>query len=352
MLAPRRRAASAATALEQAAASARRRAAHRASGRSPSSTCARSSVDAGAGVSYTDHFWEPFIAWLPELPDRLWFAMLWTGAAAAVLMTIGLWTRVASATTFAVVAFNLLLSQTHFHHNRVFLAILLGGVALLPAGRVLSVDAVAAPAARPAAAPRRRAAVAAVAAPGPGHPGLPRLRGEQAGRSRLVRRPRDVGPDGAPPARPRPDAVARRGRIDLLTSRWLFFVLGPAPSSPSSSSGSVCGSLAPASPRSGSPIVFHVAIEVSALVQVFSYAAIAALAIWVTPSTRDRVVVLGGDPSTARTVAHARAGRRLVRPLPHRHHRHRRDRPSPSSTVTARCTTAGPRRASCSAASR
>ena len=75
------------------------------------------------------------------MPDRLWFAMLWVGAVAAVLMTIGLWTRVATATTFAVVAGNLLLSQTHFRHNRAFLAIVLGGIALLPAGRVLSVDA-------------------------------------------------------------------------------------------------------------------------------------------------------------------------------------------------------------------
>jgi hypothetical protein len=36
---------------------------------------------------------------------------------------------------------------------------------------------------------------------------------------------------------------------------------------------------------------------------VFSFAAIAALAIWVTPSTRDRVIVLGGDPATSRTIA-------------------------------------------------
>ena len=40
-----------------------------------------------------------------------------------------------------MVAGNLLLSQTHFRHNRAFLAIVLGGLALLPAGRVLSVDA-------------------------------------------------------------------------------------------------------------------------------------------------------------------------------------------------------------------
>jgi len=41
-------------------------------------------------------------------------------------------------------------------------------------------------------------------------------------------------------------------------------------------------------------VCFHVAIEVSASVQVFSYLAIAALVIWAVPSARDRVVVI--DP--------------------------------------------------------
>ena len=40
-------------------------------------------------------------------------------------------------------------------------------------------------------------------------------------------------------------------------------------------------------------IVFHLAIELGASVEVFSLAAIAALAIWVTPAPRDRVIRLG-----------------------------------------------------------
>ena len=40
-----------------------------------------------------------------------------------------------------MVAGNLLVSRTHFHHNRTFLTILLFGLTLLPVGRVLSVDA-------------------------------------------------------------------------------------------------------------------------------------------------------------------------------------------------------------------
>ena len=46
----------------------------------------------------------------------------------------------ATATAFAVVAANLLLSPTHFRHNRTFLMIVLGAVALVPSGRVLSID--------------------------------------------------------------------------------------------------------------------------------------------------------------------------------------------------------------------
>jgi hypothetical protein len=45
-------------------------------------------------------------------------------------------------------------------------------------------------------------------------------------------------------------------------------------------------------------VVFHVAIQVTASVQVFSYLAIAALVIWAVPSTRDRVVTY--DPAEPR----------------------------------------------------
>jgi hypothetical protein len=47
-------------------------------------------------------------------------------------------------------------------------------------------------------------------------------------------------------------------------------------------------------------IVFHLSIEISARVEVFSYAAIAALVIWVTPAARDRVVRLRPDDTVPR----------------------------------------------------
>jgi hypothetical protein len=40
-------------------------------------------------------------------------------------------------------------------------------------------------------------------------------------------------------------------------------------------------------------LVFHASIEVAANVQTFSYMAVAALLIWVTPRTRDRVLITG-----------------------------------------------------------
>jgi hypothetical protein len=56
-------------------------------------------------------------------------------------------------------------------------------------------------------------------------------------------------------------------------------------------------------------VCFHVAIQLPASVEVFSYLAIAALAIWAVPSTRDRVLAL---PATTRArPAVAAALRRL-----------------------------------------
>ena len=56
-------------------------------------------------------------------------------------------------------------------------------------------------------------------------------------------------------------------------------------------------------------MAFHVSIEMSASVQVFSFLAVAVLAIWAVPSTRDRVLRI--DPTAGR---HRRL-RALVRGL-------------------------------------
>ncbi len=263
--------------------------------------------DARDGISYDDHFWAPFISWLPHVPDRMWFALLWVGAAAAVLTTIGLWTRVATVTTFAVVAGNLLLSQTHFRHNRVFLVIVLGGVALLPAGRVLSVDAW--------WRRRRGRPVSDVAALWPlwllraqvclvylasGFSKLvdPDWFGGLVLWDRVVRYQYVLEPTPLP-----------AWAVDLLTERWLYYIVGPAAVFTELFVGVGLWLGRTRLAAVWVAIVFHLLIEISASVEVFSYVAIAALAIWATPSTRDRIVRVGGDPSTSRVViALVRAG--------------------------------------------
>jgi hypothetical protein len=265
--------------------------------------------DAVDGVSYDDHFWDPFVPWLPELPDRLWFALLWVGAAAAVLLTIGLWTRLASVTAFAVVVGNLLLSETHFRHNRTFLVILLGGLALLPSGRVLSVDAwwhrrrrrrpV-----RPDVAPLwplwlLRAQVCLVyLASGISKLLDPDWLGGLVLWDRMVRYQYVLEPT------PLPD-----WGIDLLTERWLFYAVGPAAVLTELFIGVGLWFARTRLAAVWVALVFHVLIEVSASVEVFSYAAIAALAVWVTPSTRDRTLHVGGQVATSQAVsALVRAG--------------------------------------------
>jgi hypothetical protein len=257
--------------------------------------------DAVDGVSYDDHFWEPFIAWLPQVPDRLWFAMLWVGAAAAVLMTIGLWTRVATATTFAVVAANLLLSQTHFRHNRAFLVIVLGAIALLPAGRALSVDAwwrrrrgrplaTDVVALWPVWLLRVQVCLVYLAS------GISKLV-DPDWFSGLVLWDRVVRYQHVLEPTPLPGWA-----IDVLTERSLYYVVGPAAVFTELVIGVGLWLSNTRLVAIWIAIIFHALIEISASVEVFSFIAIAALAIWVTPTTRDRTVLVGGDAATSRAV--------------------------------------------------
>ena len=269
--------------------------------------------DARHGVGYDDHYWEPFAAWMPHVPDRVWFAVLWVGAGAAVLMTVGLATRLTTVATLLAVAANLLLSQTHFRHNRAFLVILLGGLALLPAGRVLAVDAWLRRRRR-----RRRATVPPDPATDPAIHMVPLwplwlLRVQvclvylASGTSKLV----DSDWFGGLVLW---DRVVRYRHVleptplpawatDLLTERWLYYGVGPAAvlTELFVGIGLLLGRTRLAAIWVA--LVFHALIEVSASVEVFSFAAIAALAIWVTPATRDRVVYVGGPATVRRSVS-------------------------------------------------
>jgi len=252
--------------------------------------------DALDGRVYSDAFYEPYAAWYPELPEAVYVALLWLAAATAIAMSLGVLTRLATGTTFAIVAYNLFLSTTHFHNNRAYLVIVLGLLAVAPCERELSVDAWL----------RRRQRRSPLDLRAPAWP-LWLLRFEcsvvyaASGLSKLV------DPDwfggtvtwqrvtrarGELEAWPLPDwavsAVTDRGfhtgaaKLIVLTELFIAAGLWFRPT------------------RYAAvwvAVVFHVTIEASAAVQVFSYLAIAVLLVWAVPSTRDRVLRI--DPSAA-----------------------------------------------------
>lgn len=248
--------------------------------------------DAIDGVAYHDHFWHPFLPGWPELPTGVWLAILSVGAAAAVLMTVGLWTRLATATAFTVVAVNLLTSTTHFRHNRTFLAILLGGVALMASGRVLSLDAW-----RHRRAGRSRPATIALwplwllrvqvtlvyLASGISKLVDPDWISGLVLWDRVVRYRHVLEPT------PLPDWA-----VELLSERWFHYLLGPAAVATELLIGVGLWFARTRLAAVWLAVAFHVMIEISAAVEVFSLAALAALSIWVTPATRDRLVLVGG----------------------------------------------------------
>ena len=93
------------------------------------------------GRIYRDSFYDPYASWYPELPRGMYVAMLWIAVAAALAMTLGLLTRVATVTAFVIVTYNVFLSTTNMHNNRAYLMIVLAALAVAPCGRELSVDA-------------------------------------------------------------------------------------------------------------------------------------------------------------------------------------------------------------------
>jgi uncharacterized membrane protein YphA (DoxX/SURF4 family) len=254
------------------------------------------------GRTYQDAFYEPYAAWYPQLPEAVYVGLLWLAVAAAVAMSVGFLTRVATAATFAIVAYNLFLSTTHFHNNRAYLVIVLGLLAVAPCGRELSLDAWL----------RRRRGRPALDPSAPAWP-LWLLRFECAavygasGMSKLldpdwfggtVTWQRVVRARDQLDAWPLPDwavsALTDRGfhtgaaKVIVLTE--LFIAVGLWWRGTRYAAVWVA-------------VAFHVAIEGSASVQVFSYLAIAVLVIWAVPSTRDRVLRI--DPT-------ARGQRRLA----------------------------------------
>jgi uncharacterized membrane protein YphA (DoxX/SURF4 family) len=258
------------------------------------------------GRIYRDAFHQPYAAWYPELPEAAYVALLWLAAAAAVAMSLGFLTRLTTATTFVIVAYNVFLSTTHFHNNRAYLIIVLGLLAVAPCGRELSVDAW-------LRRCRGRPALATSAPAWPlwllrfecaaiyGASGISKLVdsdwfGGTVTWQRVVRARDELGalPDWAVSILT--DRSFHTGAAKVIVLTELFIAVGLW--------------------RRGTryaavwvAVVFHVSIEASASVQVFSFLAIAVLVIWAVPSSRDRVLRI--DPTAGR---HRRLGA-LVRGL-------------------------------------
>ena len=242
---------------------------------------------------YRDAFHEPYAAWYPELPRAVYVGLLWAGAAAAVAMTIGLVTRAATAATLAIVAYNLFLSTTHVHNNRAFLVIVLAALAVAPCGRELSVDEWL----------RRRRGLPPLPTSAPGWP-LWLLRFEAtvvygaSGLSKLV------DPDWFGGTVTWHRVVRVRDRLaDSPLPEWAIGVLTNRAFHTYAAKVIVLTEVFIAlglwwrGTRYTAvwvAVCFHVVIQLTARVEVFSYLAIAALVIWAVPSTRDRVLIV--DP--------------------------------------------------------
>jgi uncharacterized membrane protein YphA (DoxX/SURF4 family) len=252
--------------------------------------------DARHGVIYRDTFYEPYVSWYPELPRSLYLGLLWLGVVAVLAMMLGVVTRVATAAVFGIVTYNMFLSTTNFHNNRAFLVVVLGVLACAPCDRELSIDAWW----------RRRHGSAALPNEAPGWP-LWLLRFEASvvygasGTSKLLDRDwwggnvtwdRVVHGE----AHLRAHTILPNWFIDMLVDRNFHTYAAKV---------LVCTELFIAfglwSRRTRYAaiwiaVVFHVVIEVTSSVEIFSYLAIAALVIWAVPSTRDRVLVVApGD---------------------------------------------------------
>jgi uncharacterized membrane protein YphA (DoxX/SURF4 family) len=223
------------------------------------------------GHIYRDAFWEPYAAWYPDLPRALYIGLLWLAAVAAVAMTLGVLTRLATATTFAIVTYNLFLSTTHFHNNRAYLVIVLGVLAVAPAGD------------GPAPAwplwLLRFECSAVYAASGISKLLDPNWFDGTVSWMRTVQSRPDLD------AGPLPGWV-----ISILTSR--DFHTGAAKFVIATELFIAFGLWLKRTRYAAVwvAVVFHVSIQLSAAVEVFSVLGIAVLVIWATPSTRDRVV--------------------------------------------------------------
>ncbi|MEM7605306.1 MAG: HTTM domain-containing protein [Myxococcota bacterium] len=259
-----------------------------------------------SGEYFVDRFHVPLFIGMPTLDEPTYRTLLALALVSAFTLSIGLLSRLSAAYACSCVAFHIASNQLFFHHNRAFLMTLLFALALLPAGRDLSVDAwLARTRGRPLSpsyATWRLLLVRLLAC-------TPYL---ASGTSKLI------DPDwwggvvmtdrihryrGAAEARGVPIEL-----LDFLESPafaavwWKFIVLtelfiGVGLWSKRTRLGAIFMALC-----------FHAFIELTSTVSVFSYLGVCATLLWVTPHVQDRTLVL---PRSARFQRRARWLRRL-----------------------------------------
>lgn len=252
-------------------------------------------VDSWQGVTYLDRFNEPFFPFQPIVPGWVQVLLVWTGAISALAMGLGWRTRLVAPITTMCVAGNLLLSQTHFRHNRAFLIVLLAAVALSDSGRVLSLDA------RRRRPPDDRASLwplwllrilASSVYLASGFSKLidPDWAGGLVLWDRAVRHAHLVETRV-------PEPIAG-WVVDVVTVRWVHAVTSPIAVAMELFIGIGLWHARTRIAAVWVAVFFHLSIEIAASVEVFSLAAVAALAIWARPVTRDRLLI--ADPRLAR----------------------------------------------------
>ena len=275
-------------------------------GPSCSSTCGRSSSTPRRGRIYRDMFNQPYASWYPELPRALYVAVLWVGVARRRRHDVRLFAHGSRRRRCRCRRLQPVPVDDALPQQPRLPLIVLAALAVMPCGRELSVDSWWRPSGRPA-----------LPTTSPAWP-LWLLRFEAAtvygasGLSKLAR-PDWFGGDGhvAPPragTRPAGGVGAAELGVDVLADRSFHTVVAKLIVATELFIAVGLWSRRTRYAAVWIAVCFHVAIELSAQVEVFSYLAIAALVIWAVPSTRDRVVLV--DPSSRRhTAGPVRSGR-------------------------------------------
>ena len=257
--------------------------------------------DAADGIIYSDRYWLPYFSWYPEAGPGVYEVLLWICLGTAVAMSLGVLTRVTTTYTACFVGYHLFLSKTHFAHNRAFLLILLTAVALVPTDRHYSIDNLI----------RRRVLRRRAPATTPLWPlWLVRFEVVCVYCASAVSKIIDQDWWSGRVLRLRAEDN-RQLAIDEGAPAWLMDLLADETVQWWFSKGAVLTEFVIALGflhrrtrllAIWIAIPFHLAIQIGARVQVFSWAAIAALLIWVTPRARERVLVVPRGDRLARWV--------------------------------------------------